>query len=142
MKPKTLIFTLILFCIGSSINLSAQNDYENWSIAKVVKRMAKNNYYEYHIDDWGFGSPEQTNLEYELRKRATNEELVDLCNHKKAVIRAYAITILDDRKYENLFPLALNSIFDYEIVDNKKRIIKDKKQKIVMMKKVVQPLQQ
>lgn len=119
MKPRTLIFTLTFFCISSSIHLSAQKDYENWSIEKVVKRMAKNNYCEYHIDDWGFGSPEQTTLEYELRKRATNQELVDLCNHRKAVIRAYAISILDDRKYENLFPLVLDRIFDYKLVDNK-----------------------
>lgn len=64
------------------------------AISGIVSEIAKNNKYESRFVGFA-GTPSQQYSHYQdLRKTATKEELVELLNHKNAVVRIYGFKAL------------------------------------------------
>ena len=63
-----------------------------------------------------YGKCKQWENFQDLRDEASDEELLELTNHPKGVVRCYAFWAILQNKSHNLFPIILNHLQDYELV--------------------------
>ena len=111
--------TIILILLSFSINAQTKynQDLVSKSTDKIVKKIEKINelmgsavYYA------GTRPPQYDNFE-KLKEIASKEELLELTNHPNGVVRCYSFWALSYDKSIDLFPILINHINDYEVVN-------------------------
>jgi len=104
-KHIILIITLltVTICYGQDKPLTTK---------KIINKIAKNNYVAPYPDGFINYETPQYKLYIQLQKTATTDELLEYIDDKRPVVKIYAIKCLDDRKYGNLFQLAVKHIHD------------------------------
>ncbi len=116
MKHLTTIILLILYLSSCGQKNNNQQIISN-STNKIVREIEQINelmgsavYYE------GIRPKQYDNFE-KLKKVASKEELIELTNHSNGVVRCYAFWALSYDRSVDLFPIILNHINDYELVN-------------------------
>lgn len=99
----TLTLLTVTICYGQDKSLTTK---------EIIKQIAKNNYVAPYPDGFINYETPQYKLYIQLQKTATTGELLKYIDDKRPVVRIYAIKCLDDRKYDNLFQLAVKHIHD------------------------------
>jgi len=99
----TLTLLTVTICYGQDKPLTTK---------KIINEIAKNNYVAPYPNGFINYETHQYKLYIQLQKTATTEELLKYTDDKRPIVRIYAIKCLDDRKFDNLFPLAVKHIHD------------------------------
>jgi hypothetical protein len=104
-----------------TFSLSAQTKYNpdliSKSTNKVVKKIGKVNKLMGNAVYYAGIRPAQYDNFEKLKKTASKEELLELMNHSNGVVRCYSFWALSYNKTVDLFPILINHIEDYELVN-------------------------
>jgi len=132
-----LLFPILNF--GQDLKLDYDSKLIRKEIRKIVKKIAKTN--EIHAEAVGFSGEKtsQYRLFEKLVKHAKDEELVELMNHPKAVVRGYVFWALAKRHYEALEEIYVKHVNDGEFVFQIQGCMGADMPVIVFMKWVVTP---
>jgi len=109
----------ITFITGIIISLTSCNGQSSTNkivlrptIQKIVDKIAKDNILKSEgVSETGTRT-EQWDRFDELRKTATDSELIDLTNHENSVVRCYSFQALTARKNVDIFPILLKHMND------------------------------
>lgn len=116
MKLRRLTIT---FITGIIISLTSCNGQSSTSkivlrptIQKFVDEIAKDNILKSEgVGEAGVRTKQWDRFE-ELRKTATDKELIELTNHENSVVRCYSFEALTSRKNVDIFPILLKHLYD------------------------------
>ena len=117
-KMKILITLLILFITITSCGQLTYNDNSiSIKTKKVVTEIEKVNELMSSAVYYEGSTPKQWGNFVELKKNATNEELIELTNHPNGVVRSYSFWALSNKKDVDLFPIVKNHLNDYQLIN-------------------------
>ena len=86
-------------------------------IQKIVDKIEEDNMYMSSAVGYGGERPKQWDRFEELKKKATDEELIILTNHKSPAVKCYSFQALAERKNPKTFEILLNHLKDTEMVE-------------------------
>ena len=103
------LLVVSFFGVIAVSNCFAQKEH---SVKQIADSIAINNYVAPVPDGFWFGETDQYRLFLELTEKASIEELIAYTDDSRPIVRVYAIKILNDRKYNKTFELAVKHIHD------------------------------
>lgn len=86
-------------------------------IQKVVDKIAEDNMYKSSAVGYAGERTKQWDRFEELKKRATDEELIILTNHKSPAVKCYSFQALAERKSPKTFEILLNHLKDTDVIE-------------------------